>query len=620
MSDVIRLLPDSVANQIAAGEVIQRPANVIKELVENAIDAGAAEVSIFVKDAGKTLIQVVDNGCGMTDTDARMAFERHATSKISKATDLFSLHTMGFRGEALPSICAISEVELRTAVAGAPMGTKLIIEASKVVSQEACVCDKGTSISVKRLFWNVPARRRFLKSDAVELSNIMREFERMALVNNNVRMLIDTGTRRLDLHPASFRQRINDLWKNNLNMQLMPVDVDVPLVKIHGFISKPEFARRRNPLQYLIVNGRNMRHPYFHRAIMNCFEGLIASDMQPCYFIKFEVEPDTIDVNIHPTKNEIKFSEEQSIWTVLTAAVKATLGRCGSPAIDFNNDALPFAPAQSGSTVKAPSERIDPAYNPFMRRPIPEPPESYHRRNRPGAEWKPTRPDSNWDKLYSNFVNAQAPEAEHGEPVNTSLPGTETESGSMCIQLAERYIVTAMENGLLIVDQHRAHVKILYERILAGSRSQQTVSQQVLFPETLKLDSAQLLALEGVEDELTRLGFKMEITEEGCRITAVPALILDKADPQDLILKVIDSVCDDSAAYGSSGSAAQSMLERVALVMARSAAIRGGTTLTAAGMEKIIADLFSLADPAYSPNGNPIYRILDESRLQQLFG
>ena len=300
MSDVIRLLPDSVANQIAAGEVIQRPASVIKELVENAVDAGATDIRINVKDAGKTLIQIIDNGCGMSETDARMAFERHATSKIRRADDLFTLQTMGFRGEALPSICAISEVEVRTRTTDAPIGTRLVIVGSKVETQEPCVCDKGTCISVRKLFFNVPARRKFLKSDNVELSNIMREFERLALVNNQIRLSIDNGTRLIDLRAALFRLRIEDIWKNNLKSeQLLPVEVDTSLVRIEGFVSRPEFARRRNPLQFLIVNGRNMRHPYFHKAVLSCYDSLIATDTQPCYFLKFTVDPSSIDVNIH---------------------------------------------------------------------------------------------------------------------------------------------------------------------------------------------------------------------------------------------------------------------------------------------------------------------------------
>lgn len=368
MSDIIRLLPDSVANQIAAGEVIQRPASVIKELVENAVDAGATDIRIFIRDAGRTLIQVVDNGKGMTETDARMAFERHATSKIAQADDLFTLHTMGFRGEALPSICAIAQIELKTRTADDQIGTRLVINASKVEMQEPSLCEPGSNIMVKNLFFNVPARRKFLKSDSVETANIMREFERLALVNNNIRLSIDRDGKTLDLRPGSFKQRIADIWKNNINLQLLPVEVDTSLVKISGFVSRPENARRRNALQYLIVNGRNMRHPYFHRAIISCYESLIPSDSQPCYFIKFDVDPQTIDVNIHPTKNEIKFENEQQIWPILVAAVRASLGKFAAvPSIDFTDEALPLEPLRSGETPSAPQIDLPGGYNPFER-------------------------------------------------------------------------------------------------------------------------------------------------------------------------------------------------------------------------------------------------------------
>ncbi len=361
MSDIIRLLPDSVANQIAAGEVIQRPASVIKELVENAVDAGATDIRIFIRDAGRTLIQVVDNGKGMTETDARMAFERHATSKIAQADDLFTLHTMGFRGEALPSICAIAQIELKTRTADDQIGTRLVINASKVEMQEPSLCEPGSNIMVKNLFFNVPARRKFLKSDSVETANIMREFERLALVNNNIRLSIDRDGKTLDLRPGSFKQRIADIWKNNINLQLLPVEVDTSLVKISGFVSRPENARRRNALQYLIVNGRNMRHPYFHRAIISCYESLIPADSQPCYFIKFDVDPQTIDVNIHPTKNEIKFENEQQIWPILVAAVRASLGKFAAvPSIDFTDEALPLERRDSVRAPDRPSGRLQP--------------------------------------------------------------------------------------------------------------------------------------------------------------------------------------------------------------------------------------------------------------------
>lgn len=609
MSDIIRRLPESVANQIAAGEVIQRPSAVIKELVENAVDAGATQIRIFIKDAGKTLIQVVDNGKGMSETDARMAFERHATSKISNADDLFSLHTMGFRGEALPSICAISEVEMRTRMHGDKLGTRIVIEGSKVLAQEPDVCDFGTSVSVKKIFWNVPARRRFLKSDSVELSKIMREFERLALVNNHLRMSIDTGSRTIDLPAGSLKQRIADIWKGNLNLQLLPVEVDTGIVKISGYVSRPEGARRRNPLQYLIVNGRNMRHPYFHKAITGCFDNLIAADAMPCYFIKFEVDPATIDVNIHPTKNEIKFENEQEIWTLLNAAVRATLGRNSAvPSIDFSMESIPVEPARYGETVPAPKENLNPAYNPFSGSGTP-------RQQSPSLS-------RNWDRLYRDFIGSESSSDIVSTETNLSLPGMELQSeqnGSTCLQVGGKYIVTATQKGLMLIDQHRAHVKILYERFLNRASTAETVSQQVLFPEVLSLDPSQQLALEGIEDELKRLGFVLRFDgRQQWTILGVPAMMQNDS-PKDLIIRIIDSVCDDSVTYGSEGNPADSILEKVALLMARSSAIEGGQRLSPAEMEAIVAELFSLQSPMFSPNGNPIVIILDDERLQNFF-
>ncbi|MDE5774027.1 MAG: DNA mismatch repair endonuclease MutL, partial [Muribaculaceae bacterium] len=521
MNDVIKLLPDAVANQIAAGEVIQRPASVIKELVENAVDARATDIRIYIKDAGRTLIQVVDNGSGMSVTDARMAFERHATSKIRRADDLFSLHTMGFRGEALPSICAISQVEVRTMRQEDNIGTRLVINASKVESQSAEVCDTGTSISVRNLFYNVPARRKFLRSDNVELSNILREFERLALVNNNIRMSIDTGTRRIDLRAATFKQRIQDLWKNNLKMELIPVEVDTALVKIEGFISRPENARRRNALQYLIVNDRNMRHPYFHKAVVSCYDGLIAADTQPCYFLKFSVDPATIDVNIHPTKNEIKFEYENDIWPLLTAAVKAALGKYAAvPSIDFSTEAVPVSPLADGVLPMQPQQHLTPGYSPFNN----------------DATYSPKAPFSqntdrdnirNWDTLYSDFMRRRGERLPEEPQFETdTLPGMEEtdRSRTLCMQFTDKYIITPTRDGLMIIDQYRAHVKVLYERYYASAIQRESVAQGVMFPDTVSLPPELQSVLEDVQPELNRLGFTLEYVEvdEWC-IRTIPA-------------------------------------------------------------------------------------------------
>lgn len=619
MSDVIRLLPDSVANQIAAGEVIQRPASVIKELVENAVDAGATDINIVVKDAGKTLIQVIDNGCGMSETDARMAFERHATSKIRLADDLFSLHTMGFRGEALPSICAISEVEVKTRLADDAIGTRLLILGSKVVEQEPCVCDKGTVISVRKIFFNVPARRKFLKSDNVELSNIMREFERLALVNNNIRMRIDNGIKQIDLRAASLRLRIEDIWRNTLKSDhLIPVEVDTSLVKIEGFVSRPEFARRRNPLQYLIVNGRNMRHPYFHKAIVGCYDNLIASDTMPCYFMKFTVDPASIDVNIHPTKNEIKFEYEQQIWPILVSAVKTALGKYSAvPSIDFSIDALPVDSFRAGDTPVAPRMDFRNDYNPFKS----------ERENM-------NRVESDWQKLYDGFNKRGFPSAEQPKTaVPESFAGSSQQSlqdafmmsendegrqNNPCIQISDKYIVSGSKDGLIVIDQHRAHVKILYEEYMSRTSRQQVISQRVMFPESISLDASQQAALEGISEDLQNLGFCLEYdSDTNWRITAMPPMP-PRTDVKDVILRMLDSVAEDSANYGIESDVHGSLRSRIMLLAARSAAVRGGQQLSQAEMRNIVETLFTLPDPSFTPNGNPVYTLLDDNRLSKL--
>lgn len=643
MSDIIKLLPDSVANQIAAGEVIQRPASVVKELVENAVDAGATDIKIYIKDAGRTLIQVVDNGKGMSETDARMAFERHATSKIREAEDLFSLHTMGFRGEALPSICAVSQVELRTRTEDITVGTRLIINGSSVETQEPVVCDRGANMMVKNLFFNVPARRKFLKSDNVELSNIMREFERLALVNNNIRMSIDTGTRVLDLRAGTFKQRIGDIWKNNLDLHLLPIEVETSLIKISGYVSRPEYARRRNPLQYLIVNGRNMRHPYFHKAIMSCYEPLIAADTQPCYFLRFEVDPESIDVNIHPTKSEIKFEYEQEIWPILQASVKAALGKFGAvPSIDFNSDVLPVDPLPVGALPERPTLDIPEGYNPF----------AVERRDKeqsiagftPSEFKRKDKVPRNWDSLYADFMNRSRAEStidrntftqqkEDESVVETILESAEERQSerlfdhseefetlnAFCVQHALRYIITSSRDGLIIVDQHRAHVKILYERYMKKITQGDNVSQTLMFPEQINLDPEQQSALKEVEGDLSRLGFSLEYVDDDCwHINRIPASLRD-TDARDIILRILDSVGDGGINYGKESGGVAEIASRLALAMARSTAIQAGQKLSADEMEHLIGELFALSDPTYTPNGNLVFCLLSSTKLDSMF-
>ena len=635
MSDIIHLLPDSVANQIAAGEVIQRPASVIKELVENAVDAGATEISIYIKDAGRTLIQVIDNGRGMSETDARMAFERHATSKIRQADDLFTLRSMGFRGEALPSICAISQVEMRTRPKEAEMGTRILINGSRVESQEPDLCEAGTNISVRNLFFNVPARRKFLKSDTVELSNIMREFERLALVNNRIRMRIDTGAKTIDLMGGTFRQRIEGIWKNSLKAELVPVEIDTTLVKISGFLSRPEYARRRNPLQFLIANGRNMRHPYFHKAILSCYESLIAADTQPCYFLKFEVDPASIDVNIHPTKNEIKFEYESEIWKLLTTAVKSALGmNSGVPSIDFDNDILPVETLAPGEHPVAPDSSFQSDYNPFRA--------AASQRSRVPSDWQklydgfmkdsyPSSPALEEDaeeeslaKLFAGTVASSLGERKGNEALGHSSLIEEEElqigSSRICMQIGLKYIAVSSREGLILIDQYRAHLRILYERILRERNLEAEGSQSVLFPEVIILDPQQQAILSGVLLDLEAMGYRLNQSDGSAgewEITGIP-LSGRNEDSKDVIMRILDSLTEEGPNYGSDALPAKAMKERKALMLARSSAVAGGRRLSEEEMEHLVAELFRLPDPALTPDGHRIYTLLDFPRLESL--
>ena len=630
MSDIIRLLPDSVANQIAAGEVIQRPASVIKELVENSIDAGATSITIILKDAGRTLIQVIDNGCGMSDTDARLAFERHATSKIRKADDLFSLSTMGFRGEALASIAAIAQVDLRTMLKGESIGTRLIINGSKVESQEPEACAPGSNLMVKNLFFNVPARRKFLKKDSVELSNIMREFERLALVNIGVDFtLISNDVTLHSLRRASFKQRITDLFGKSLQKQIIPLDTDTSIVRINGFIGLPENARKRNQLQYLMVNGRNMRHPYFHKAIMQCYERLITPDVQPNYFINLTVDPETIDVNIHPTKSEIKFENEQAIWQILTAAVRESLGRFNAaPAIDFDVEDAPEIPVFSPDSAADHDVELDDDYNPFA------PPTRATRQSSlsavpdfgDGDDFAPSmnfsRPSErfqDWEKLYDDFVRKRDDGYASMVESKVNMPEIELQMESEApanatLQLKNSYILTSSRDGLMIIDQHRAHKRILYDSYLEKVREKSMVCQNTMFPEVLELSPAQNAVLTDIASSLEELGFAIApLGDNSWSITGVPS-ILNGVNPRDTILGMIECVTETGE------DLASSLHERIALSMAGSSAIRRGQVLSSAEMDKLISDLFRLPTPARTPDGKVIFTIVSLDDIAGMLG
>lgn len=620
MSDIIHLLPDSVANQIAAGEVIQRPASVVKELVENAVDAGATQIKIVVVDSGRTLVQVIDNGKGMSETDARMAFERHATSKITLADDLFTLHTMGFRGEALASICAVAQVDLRTMPAGAQIGTRLQISGSKIESQHPEMCASGTNMMVKNLFFNVPARRKFLKKDAVELNHIMREFERMALVNPSLDFTMVSND--VVVHQflgSSFKQRISDLFGRSVEKQLIPVATETSIVKIDGFVSRPEFSRKRGQLQFFTVNGRHMRHPYFHKALMSCFEQLIPGDEQPNYFINFTVSPETIDVNIHPTKNEIKFENEQAIWQILTAAVRESLGSFNAvPAIDFSEDSSNVEiPVFSPDASNVPQEDVDSNYNPFSAHGMAE---------RPSFQRKESSVLSNWEALYEGFAK---PHTEHQPPENEDVfaniapePAESglnfDDSGSVAaelgsLQLKGRFIVMPSKSGLMIVDQHRAHKRILFDKYMNMFAEGNINGQKVMFPEQLQLSASQEEVLKSILSRLQSLGFELENVEAGkWNVVAVPALQTDINACETLVRIIDDTVFtgEDPGAH---------LRNSIASVLAEAAAIRVGQTLTAAEREHIIEELFRLPSPNFTPDGKLILSILPISSINNMF-
>lgn len=592
--DIIHLLPDSVANQIAAGEVVQRPASVIKELMENAVDAGASTVDVLVQDAGRTSIQVIDDGKGMSETDARMAFERHATSKIAKAEDLFTLYTMGFRGEALPSIAAVSQVRLTTRTASQDLGVQLSLEGSKLVGQEVCSCPVGANFEVSNLFFNVPARRKFLKSNQTELNNIIQEFERIALVNPGVAFTLSSnGNRLMQLSAGSTLQRIVAIFGKRLSEQLLPVQVETSLVKISGYVGKPESARKKGASQYLFVNGRFMRHPRFHYAVMEAFSHLIPEGNQVPYFIYFEVSPASIDVNIHPTKTEIKFENEQEIWSILLAAVRDALGKFNAvPTIDFDVEGRPDIPAfQSGgySEVKAPRVQVNTSFNPFSKH---------------SESQKSTR---QWEKLYEQATAASV----QSEPRSEMLFPESDERSTQHFQYKGQYILTAVQSGLMIVDQRRAHIRILYERYLAQMKEHDAATQGLLFPELLELSPSDAALLSSMLDDVRSLGF--DIVPLGGSTFSIVGTPSGQINPLAVVQQMIETVkMQDSV-----GSDA--LHHRLALVLAQHNAIEVGEVLTPVQMETLIGDLFSCGNPNLSPNGQSVLTILRQEAMDKMF-
>jgi DNA mismatch repair protein MutL len=604
MSDLIHLLPDSVANQIAAGEVIQRPASVIKELVENAVDAGATTIQVLIVDAGRTSMEVIDDGKGMSETDARLAFERHATSKIRQADDLFALHTMGFRGEALPSIAAVSQVELLTRTADEEIGTHLTLAGSKVISQEPVACPVGAHFKVENIFYNVPARRKFLKSNATELNNILAAYERIVLVYPDISFsLHNNGAELMNLRRGSLRQRISDVFGHRFSQDLLPVEVETAICRITGFVGKPETSRRRTTQQYFFVNGRYMKHAYYHKAVLNAYERLIPEGTQPPYFLYFDVSPADIDVNIHPTKTEIKFENEQAIWQILTAAVKEAIGKfCEVPAIQFDTEGRPdipvFDPVNDGA--HAPQPTYNPSYNPFTS--------PSH-----GSSRRSEAPVQDWTALYDAALPKSAP-AE--APSFFDEPAAATilqEKSPAHYQYKGRYIMTAVKSGLMIIDQHRASVRIMYERYLAQKSAHSAVPQRVLFPEVLQLAPAEASVLQHLQDDLVGLGF--ELTDLGGGsfvVNAIPSGV--DGDPLTLVRNIVADAAEHD------GATVEQSVDTLALTLARNTAIPYGQVLTNDEMEAIVNQLFSCSNVNYTPDGHAVLSILPQHDIEHLLG
>lgn len=623
MSDIIHLLPDSVANQIAAGEVIQRPASVIKELVENAIDADARNIHVLVTDAGKTCLQVIDDGKGMSETDARLSFERHATSKIKEASDLFALRTMGFRGEALASIAAVAQVELKTRPESEELGTKITIAGSKVESQEAVSCPKGSNFSIKNLFFNIPARRKFLKANSTELSNILTEFERIALVHPDVAFSLYSNDSELFNLPVSpLRQRILAVFGKKLNQQLLSVEVNTTMIKVSGFVAKPETARKKGAHQYFFVNGRYMRHPYFHKAVMDAYEQLIPTGEQISYFLYFDVDPANIDVNIHPTKTEIKFENEQAIWQILSASVKESLGKFNAvPSIDFDTEDMPDIPAfEQVQSPEPPKVRYNSDFNPFKTA------------STGGGSY--TRPRVDWEDLYGGLekaskMNQPMPEPDDEEPeeffplediavspqVSPALYASKTvvEKGNLHLQFKGRFILTSVKSGLMIIDQHRAHIRVLFDRYMIQISQKQSVSQGVLFPEILQLPVSEATILQSIMDDLSAVGFDLSNLGGGSyAINGIPSGV-EGLNPVELVRNMLHTAMEKG------NDVKEEIQSILALTLARAAAIVYGQVLTNEEMLNLVDALFACSAPNYTPDGRVVLSTIKEEDIEKLF-
>lgn len=603
--DIIHLLPDSVANQIAAGEVIQRPASCLKELVENSLDAKAKRIQVIVRDAGRTLLQVIDDGIGMSEMDARLAFERHATSKIREAQDLFSLRTMGFRGEALASICAVAQVEMTTRRAEDETGTLIEIQGSEVVRQEVCACPVGTNIKVSNLFFNVPVRRKFLKTDQTELRNLLTEFYHIVLVYPKVSFtFVHNDEILLELPAGTEKQRIEAVFgnpkRNVYTSAFVDVATDTDLVSIHGFVVKPENATRKAE-QYFFVNGRYMRHPYFQKAVLTAYSGMLANDYQPSFFLYFTINPEAIDVNIHPTKTEIKFADEQTIFQILMAAVREALGKFTlAPTIDFDTSGQIDIPVLHDQPVVPPQVTVDNSYNPFKKRDTVIYPDR-----------QPT--PRHWETLYEGLQKTdRLTDRTPAEPEEPLLHATDLESCALW-QYGGKYILVPTQQGLVLVNQHRAHVAILHARFIDQIRLTQGAMQQLLFPEVLNLSPEDMVLLEQIADDLRTIGFDIEqLSPDSYSIQGVPAQLINQS-PIPILQHILSQVRERGA------DTPTEWREQIARTMAESAAIPYGKPLTETEMRDMMQRLIALPQYRRTPEGKIILSLLSDDEISKRF-
>jgi DNA mismatch repair protein MutL len=612
VSDIIQLLPDSVANQIAAGEVIQRPASVVKELVENALDSGATEITIHVKDAGKTLIQVTDNGCGMSPTDARMAFERHATSKIKSANDLFCIRTMGFRGEALASIAAIADVELRTKRVEDEVGTYIHIIGSEVKKQEPTGCNSGTGFMIKNLFFNVPARRKFLKGNTTEIKHIIWEIQRIAIPNPNIKIsLYHNNSPIYELPKSNYRKRIVDVFGKAANQSLVQVNEETSLTKIFGFVGQPKFARKTLGEQFFFVNGRYFRHPYFHKAVQKAYERLLPPDTFPSYFLFFEIDAANIDINVHPTKTEIKFENERDIWQIIHAAVRESLGKHNVvPSIDFDqsgNIDIP-TPLKSHENISFPDIKVNHSYNPF------ETGKSISTGSF-GKSPSEKKNIENWEDLYNGTQLKLKPEKDYipqnDEPL-FSLPSVQF-SGKKTLQLKQKYILTPVKSGLMLIDQKRAHERILFEKFMEVMKSESVASQKLLFPQTIELNPADTAILKNIIPELLSLGFDIrEFGKNTFIISGTPG-VLDVPSPEMIVEKLLEEYKNSPV------DARTKVKEQIAISLSKASSLDYGNDLKQEEIDHLIDDLFACATPNFSPDGKKVLTIISTSDIEKSF-